>query len=319
MGNPGNAGGPAHTPQWCQPGPATPGPSGGRKCHSKCHHSGENKPNEMKQFLWGWGAAILATAGDPAQNQGCRVRAHPRGDPQAGVYAPQGSGDPMELGTWLNPEPGGLGMDMKGLTQGWFGRVWGKWETWRGGVGDWMDPGCPCPSSLRVTSPKHTPVHSCSIPTALPWHRHLRAAHRAPGSCQPPSQGVPAPHPAPLTRTTAPTAWAQAPVRYFGKDEPRRAWGLPPSGGDGSGLREKQLGEGIAPRDLPGHRPRGAWHGDAAAPANPTEGKTAAGTRSDLRGTRAPAAASRPPGPTRWSRTPAAPAGLRGCGTAGRG
>lgn len=51
LGNPGNAGGPAHTPQWCQPGPATPGPSGGRKCHTKCHHSGENKPNEMKQFL----------------------------------------------------------------------------------------------------------------------------------------------------------------------------------------------------------------------------------------------------------------------------
>lgn len=195
LGNSGNAGGPAQTPQWCQPGPATPGPSGGRKCHTKCHHSGENKPNEMKQFLWGWGggwdAAILASAGDPALNQGCEVHALPQGPPQARIYTPQDIGDPMELGTWLNPEPGRLRVDMKGLTSGWCGRDMGG--SGRHG-GDWRDPGCPCPSSLGVTSRIHTPVQPRSIPTALPWHRHLCAAR-----CAPPCPTVPlaaaSPHP----------------------------------------------------------------------------------------------------------------------------
>lgn len=83
LGSAGNAGGPARPPQQCQPGPAPlPGRSGGRKCHTKCHHSGENKPDETKRFLWGHGGddGVLPSWPEPGTQlrpRGSRVHAHP--------------------------------------------------------------------------------------------------------------------------------------------------------------------------------------------------------------------------------------------------
>lgn len=76
---------------------------------------------------------------------------------------------------------------------------------------------------------------------------------------------------------------------------------------------------GIAPKDLPGPRPRGARCSGTAALANPTERQMAARMWDGRDGTGRAPPWPRTSRPTRWSRTPAPPGGHRECGTAGAG
>lgn len=320
LGNPGNAGGPAKTPQWCQPGPATPGPSGGRKCHTKCHHSGENKPNEMKKFLWewgrGWGAAILAAAGVQGS---CPPK---RGPPRPGSTPHRILETPWSLGHGSTPKPGGLRMDMRGSLRDGVAECGGSGRHGGGLNGPRL--------SLPQLPGGHKPhVH----PSAAVFHPHGSAVAQAPvfpcaaRRAPPCPWQLPAPIPgcprSPSCTTdmliwaTAPTAWAQAPVRYFGKDEPWRAWGRPRSGGTGLGCGKAARG-GDSTKRPPRPPPARclAWrHGSAGKPKGR---QTAVETQGGLV---APALPPQPhgPQPTRWSRTPAPPAGRRGCGTAGGG
>lgn len=185
-------------------------------------------------------------------------------------------------------------------------------------------------------SPTDTTVQPRSSPTVLPQHRHpcpcvpptwavpCPTMPQAPRSCRPPAHGVPSPHPAPLTRSSTagpqhPLPWAQAPVRYFGKDEPRGEPGWPPWGGTWASAAGGWRGGGIAPKDLPGPRPRGARCSGTAALANPTERQMAARMWDGRDGTGRAPPWPRTSRPTRWSRTPAPPGGHRACGTAGAG
>lgn len=122
LGSPMSAGGPVPSPQ---PSLAPPSHSGGRKCHTKCHHSGENKPNEMKRFMWGWGGRWGETipAGVRAQLhvRGSRISAHER-VPRLGS-APCRAVETPWVGTRLDPRPGPPRMAMKRLPRGWHCRA----------------------------------------------------------------------------------------------------------------------------------------------------------------------------------------------------
>lgn len=168
LGNLGNAGGPAHTPQWCQPGPATPGPSGGRKCHTKCHHSGENKPDEMKQFLWGWGEDGLQPSwtqlGSQLRTRGVSFVPTHEAPPRPGSTPHRILETPWGWGHGSTLSQGGT---EDGYERVHSGLVWQSVGEGGDMEGDWMDPGCPCPSSLgpqAPCTPQCSHVPSPSIP-----------------------------------------------------------------------------------------------------------------------------------------------------------